>query len=330
MKYGDPEMTVDILRHEHANMDSFPFRYGIHFERNTKLKLFNCENYEWQEFNVILKVNANFNGKNHNVEKGKFILRYIDGYPNPKVDTVIREDIKTELFLSSLLKSLRKENIITPQKLMDLHPLYKEGKANSFDKLAEILYSNNNQTNITNDELEAIKKEAKREAEEDYKKTILELEKVRANAEEHSQKIKLELEKVNAIANESIKLNEAAAEALGEKEKENKILQEENKKLQHEKEQGRQRGSNVVVDDPQILISVETDVMYRGSINTILTLKDGSKKSIKVETFDKNLEVTKKAQSLLGKKIKTTAWDPINDPGKWSSQGYFRHIYEVD
>ena len=70
--------------------------------------------------------------------------------------------------------------------------------------------------------------------------------------------------------------------------------------------------------------------MYKGSINTILTLKDGSKKTIKVETFDKNLEVTKKAQSLIGKKIKTTAWDPINDPGKWSSQGYFRHIYEID
>ena len=312
MKYGNPEIIVDIVRHEHANMDSFPFRYGIHYERSTQIQLFNCENYEWQEFNVTFKVNANFYGKNGNNEKGKFILMYKDGYPNPKVVTVIREDIETERLLSSLLKSLRKAYKITPQKLMDLHPLYKEGKANSFDKLAEILYSNNNKTNITNDELEAIKIEAKREAEEDHKKT------------------KLELEKVHAIANEAFKLNEAAAEALGEKEKENKILQEENKKLQHEKEQGRQRGSNVVVDEAKILISVDTNIMYKGSINTILTLKDGSKKTIKVETFDKNLEVTKKAQSLIGKKIKTTAWDPINDPGKWSSQGYFRHIYEID
>ena len=312
MEYGNPEIIVDGVTHEHANMDSFPFRYGIYFERSTPIQLFNCENYEWQEFKVTFKVNANFKGKNGNIEKGKFILMYKDGYTNPKVVTVIREDIETERLLSSLLKSLRKANKITPQKLMDLHLLYKEGKANSFDKLAEILYSNNNKTNITNDELEAIKIEAKREAEEDHKKT------------------KLELEKVHAIANEAFKLNEAAAEALGEKEKENKILQEENKKLQHEKEQGRQRGSNVVVDEAKILISVDTNIMYKGSINTILTLKDGSKKTIKVETFDKNLEVTKKAQSLIGKKIKTTAWDPINDPGKWSSQGYFRHIYEID
>ena len=265
MKYGNPEIIVDIVRHEHANMDSFPFRYGIHYERSTQIQLFNCENYEWQEFNVTFKVNANFYGKNGNNEKGKFILMYKDGYPNPKVVTVIREDIETERLLSSLLKSLRKAYKITPQKLMDLHPLYKEGKANSFDKLAEILYSNNNKTNITNDELEAIKIEAKREAEEDHKKT------------------KLELEKVHAIANEAFKLNEAAAEALGEKEKENKILQEENKKLQNEKEQVRRQGVfNLVVDEAQILISVDTNVMYRGSINTILTLKDGSKKSIKV------------------------------------------------
>ena len=331
MEYGDPEIIADIVKHEHANMDSFPFRYGIHFEKSTPIQLFNCENYEWQEFKVTFKVNANFKGKNYNTERGKFILMYKDGYTNPKVVTVIREDIETERLLSSLLKSLRKAYKITPQKLMDLHPLYKEGKANSFDKLAEILYSNNNKTNITNDELEAIKIEAKREAEEDHKKTKLELEKVRANAEEYSQKTKLELEKVHAIANESIKLNEAAAEALGEKEKENKILQEENKKLQNEKEQVRRQGVfNLVVDEAQILISVDTNVMYRGSINTILTLKDGSKKSIKVASFDKNLEVTKKAQSLIGKKIKTTAWDPINDPGKWSSQGYFRHIYEID
>ena len=313
MKDGKPEILVDIVRNEHANMDSFPFRYGIHYEINHKLQLFNCENHEWQESKVILKVNANFRGKNHDIEKGKFILMYKDGYPNPKVVTVIREDIETERLLSSLLKSLRKAYKITPQKLIDLHPLYKEGKANSFDKLAEILYSNNNQTNITNDELEEIKIEAKKEAEKEHKKT------------------KLELEKVRAFANESIKLSKAAAEALEEKEKENKILQEENKKLQNEKEQVRRQGGfNLVVDEAQTLISVDTNVMYRGSINTILTLKDGSKKSIKVATFDKNLEVTKKAQSLLGKKIKTTAWDPINDPGKWSSQGYFRHIYEVD
>tara|TARA_B110000503_G_scaffold119813_1_gene181938 strand:- start:66 stop:1013 length:948 start_codon:yes stop_codon:yes gene_type:complete len=315
MKYGSPKLLVDVVKHEHANMDSFPFRYGIHFERTTRLDLFNCKNYEWQEFEVKFKVEANFVGKNGVIEKGIFIIMYTD-FPNPKVVTVIREGIETEIHLSSLLKSLRKANTITPQKLMDLHPLYIAGEANTFEKLAARLYSGNNKTTIANDELETIKIEAKRQAEEDYKKTLLELEK--------------ENERIRAIANKAIKGMSEAGEALGEKEIENKKLQDENKKLQDEIEQGKQRGSNVVVDEVQILINVETNVMYRGSINTILTMKDGSKKTIKVETFDKTLAITKKAQSLIGKKVKTTAWDPINDPGKWSSQGYFRHIYEVD
>ena len=315
MKYGSPKLLVDVVKHEHANMDSFPFRYGIHFERTTRLDLFNCKNYEWQEFEVKFKVEANFVGKNGVIEKGIFIIMYTD-FPNPKVVTVIREGIETEIHLSSLLKSLRKANTITPQKLMDLHPLYIAGEANTFEKLAARLYSGNNKTTIANDELETIKMEAKRQAEEDYKKTLLELEK--------------ENERIRNIANKAIKGMSEAGEALGEKEIENKKLQGENKKLQDEIEQGKQRGSNVVVDEAQILINVETNIMYRGSINTILTMKDGSKKTIKVETFDKNLAITKKAQLLIGKKVKTTAWDPINDPGKWSSQGYFRHIYEVD
>ena len=315
MKYGSPKLLVDVVKHEHANMDSFPFRYGIHFERTTILDLFNCKNYEWQEFEVKFKVEANFVGKNGAIEKGIFIIMYTD-FPNPKVVTVMREGIETEIHLSSLLKSLRKANTITPQKLIELHPLYIAGEANTFEKLAARLYSAENSTALSNEELEAIKIEAKREAEEDYKKNLLELEK--------------ENERIRAIAQEAIKGMSDAGEALGAKEVENKKLQDENKKLQEEIEQGKQRGSKVIVDEGQILANVETNVMYRGSINTILTMKDGSKKTIKIETFDRNLAVTKKAQSLIGKKVKTTAWDPINEPGKWSRQGYFRHIYEVD
>ena len=114
MKYGSPKLLVDVVKHEHANMDSFPFRYGIHFERTTRLDLFNCKNYEWQEFEVKFKVEANFVGKNGVIEKGIFIIMYTD-FPNPKVVTVIREGIETEIHLSSLLKSLRKANTITPQ-----------------------------------------------------------------------------------------------------------------------------------------------------------------------------------------------------------------------
>ena len=32
---------------------------------------------------------------------------------------------------------------------------------------------------------------------------------------------------------------------------------------------------------------------------------------------------------VLLKKVKTSCWDPIREPGKWSSQGYFRNVYEL-
>ncbi len=311
MKYGSSKLLVDVVKHEHANMDSFPFRYGIHYEKTTALDLFNCKNYEWQEFEVKFKVDANFVGNNGNVEKGIFIIRYTE-YPNPKVVTVMRHGIETEIHLSSLLSSLRKENKITPQKLIELHPYYISGEANTFEKLAQKLYSKN----ISNQELEKIKNDAKQQAEENYRKTLLELEN--------------ENERIRNIANEAVKSMSVAGEALGKKEKENEKLRNEIIKLNNEKERGKLKGNNVIVEEPQILEKVETNVLYRGSINTILTFRNGSVKTIKISTFDKDLQVTKKAQSLIGKKVKTTSWDPINEPGKWSSQGYFRQIYEVE
>ena len=224
----------------------------------------------------------------------------------------MREGIETEIHLSSLLSSLRKENKITPQKLIELHPYYVSGEANTFEKLAKRLYSKD----ISNQELEKIKNEAKKQAEQDYSETLLELEK--------------ENERIRNIANEAVKGMTEAGEILGKKEKENKKLRDEIIRLNNEKKQGKLKGNNVVVAASQILEKVETNVLYRGSINTVLTFKDGSIKTIKISTFDKDLQVTKKAKSLIGKKVKTTSWDPIKEPGKWSSQGYFRQIYEVE
>ena len=43
----------------------------------------------------------------------------------------------------------------------------------------------------------------------------------------------------------------------------------------------------------------------------------------------RDLNITAKAKSLVGKKVKTSCWDPIGETGKWTRQGYFRNIYEV-
>lgn len=108
-----------------------------------------------------------------------------------------------------------------------------------------------------------------------------------------------------------------------------KRLEEEVTRLKAEKAKAAAGGNKVVENEAKILRSVDTDVLIANSPNTVLIFEDGSQKTMKVSTWDKNLSVTKKAKSLIGKKVITTCWDPINEPGKWSNRNYFRNIYEV-
>ena len=134
--------------------------------------------------------------------------------------------------------------------------------------------------------------------------------------------------KLEEDANAALSLVNDAVKTINLKDDEIERLEKENAKLAEEIKIGKSKGSQVNVEKPMVLVNVETNVHYRGSYNTILILEDGTKRYIKVSTFDKDLQVTKKAQSLIGKKIKLTSWDPVNEPGKWSKQGYFRNIYE--
>ena len=95
MAFEKSRFVADVVKHEHANMDSFPFRYGIHFEKTVQLDLFNCKNFVWQEKDIKFEVEANFIGNDAKIENGLFIIRYTD-YPNPKVVTVMRNEIETE------------------------------------------------------------------------------------------------------------------------------------------------------------------------------------------------------------------------------------------
>lgn len=107
-------------------------------------------------------------------------------------------------------------------------------------------------------------------------------------------------------------------------------LEEEEKRLLDEISKAKTSGSELRVETGNLLVRVDTDVMHRGSLNTILTFSDGTVKTMKTSTFDPDFTITQKAKSLIGKRVKTTCWDPLNQPGKWSNQGYFRNIYEVD
>lgn len=80
---------------------------------------------------------------------------------------------------------------------------------------------------------------------------------------------------------------------------------------------------------PDPLREVLERQIHRGSNCTVLVLADGTRWYMKTETFDPYGTVTDKARTLIGKRVRVTSWDPISQPGKWSSQGYFRNIYQV-
>ena len=89
------------------------------------------------------------------------------------------------------------------------------------------------------------------------------------------------------------------------------------------------QGSTQTLETEKVLESVNTEVFHRGSSCTELVMGDGTRLYMKTITFDRDLRVTAKAQTLVGKKVKTSCWDPIREPGKWSRQGYFRNVYEL-
>lgn len=96
---------------------------------------------------------------------------------------------------------------------------------------------------------------------------------------------------------------------------------------QNEARRGRQEAT---LSAPDTLVEVKERVFYRGSSCTILVTADGKQWHMKTSTFDPNGDVTKRAQSLVGRRIRISSWDPVAQPGKWSSQGYFRNVYAAE
>ena len=280
---------VNIFYKRHANLDSFPLRYGFSFSKNTTMELIYDQatlkpdkTYK-DRYNLIAQFT---NPQKNNTERGRFYL--INEHKNQavkydEVATVIRTsgDTKTEHHLSAVIRSLRESGDITVNELIQMNPLYVNGK---------------------------IKK--------------------------HGDLLKILVEKKSA--DEISRIQDMADEAVKKYEEENRQLKQKNKRLQSEvdafNEQERianMQGDTQNLEKEKRLISVNTEVLHRGSSCTELVMEDGTRLYMKTITFDRDLSVTAKAQSLIGMKVRTSCWDPIREPGKWSSQGYFRNIYAL-
>ena len=291
----------------HANLDSFPLRYGVHYPYSKTIELYDCTNWiKDQKFSDRHHVNAKFIGKDNQEEFGHFVLAESQ-FDNMKIVTVWKHDMEVEYKLSNWLRFLREGNNISVQDLLEFHPYYANGTATSFEEIYKLLLDRDVKK-ITNKKLENVAKDFQKEIE--------------AKQDELSDllKIKLELSKINSqLTNDldkaNIKINEF----------EQAKFREESNKAQS------QNGEKVIVTLGEKLLLVKVnDVIHRGSNCTELEFSTGERQWMKQKTFDKFGIVTQKAKSLINETVITSSWNPKSNPTLWKKQGYFRNIYKAN
>ena len=159
--------------------------------------------------------------------------------------------------------------------------------------------------------------------------TVL-LNRLKNNSEKDAELLLLEAERWKDTATAEHERNQILDNEILQLKKDKERIESENERLKLEKAQANAKGKQVTEHQGLILKFVETDIIIGNHLNTVLHFENGSRKTIKVITWDKDLSVTKKAQSLIGRRVMTTCWDPKDRPGIFSNMGYFNNIYEVD
>ena len=293
--------TVIIKMNEHANLDSFPLRYGFTFDKDTELEI-HCDpstlrpdkNPKYKDrYNIVAKF---VNPSNNMPETGIFYLinnqdnKYFD---NDKVITIIRhlDEREIEHHLSEVIRSLRLSNDLSCQDLIKMHPLYMTRQLSTHGQLVKLLIHS-------------------KSAEE-----VLRIKSISDQAVVRFEKLKHEIDGLND-----------AIQALKD---ENIEIQNELNEYKVQENMANFEGSTQTLEEAKILVDVNSNVTRGKSSCTELVMGDGTKLYMKTSTFDKNLKVTAKARLLKGRKVRTSCWDPIKQPGRFSSQGYFRNLYAL-
>ncbi len=187
------EITVKVEKDGHANLDSFPYRYGFSGSKDFNLKL----NYE-------LKITQAGKGR-INVKKAKFknpetgnieIVNFV--LERNIVVTVIRHDIKTEATISKVIRVLREHEYIIVDDLINyFHPLYLNGDIETHEDLRQYLkdyMSSDAPERIS--EMETTIAQTVKELEEE-KVAHDETKKELQEKEEENQKLRIQLDSIN-------------------------------------------------------------------------------------------------------------------------------------
>lgn len=291
-------VTVYVPQLSHSNQDSLPLRFGVHFAEDVLLEVFDVAFLEHDAtYQERLLVRAKFADDARIVHEGVMVLQVSDEIDEPLLITIWLHDLQTEYMLSETMRLLRKDGYLTPQQLLKLHPLYRQGllvtHSDLVGELAKLLAGE-----------ERLRLEhAAKQAVEQVEQMRAEVEKLRQQAAAVSQE------------NDQLKVRLVS-------------LEQELLALKGEQSRAASKNEFVTVSDSRLLQAVE-ERMHHNSMCTVLTFADQSQKFMKQVSFDRDGSVTRKARALIGRKVKTTCWDPVREPNKWTSRGYFRNIYEL-
>lgn len=307
-------LKVLVIAQDHANCDSLPLRYGLHFENDTFIDLTQSRYlYADYQYSDRHHIEARFQGEGGQLTVGHFVIGNKRGFAQPVVITVWRGDVSTEMRLSEVMIALRKRGFITPQTLLGLHPLYVSGKVSTSADLIEQLTRQ-----LSAEKLSAMSTEVIA-ANEKADQALAALDAANKRAD-NAENVALE---ASYIVDELESKNGLLSSRVGE-------LEAELDRYKAEQAAAARERSEATLSSPDTLEDVLEKQMYRGSSCTILLFADGSTRHMKTSTFDPSGEVTSKAISLKGRRVRTSCWDPIGQPGKWSNQGYFRNVYAYE
>jgi hypothetical protein len=320
--------NVTVKKLAHANMDSLPLRFGIHFKVDQVLTLnvvneMGMDPQHSERFHVEAMFKDPENSDSADMF-GHFVLEQKLGEKLPSLVTVWRNDRDTEWGLSTTMTKLRRSGFLTVEQLLEMHPLYLVGKV--VDSAGLVMHLS---TSIAKNDIARFQDVAAN-ARAETALAIKNLERAREELEIERNKA----ERMKALASEAIDvvtmhektiaINQEEIYALKTK------IKEDEARYKIENAAAVQEGSVATLSSPDTLIEVRESQLIRGSLCTVLVMGDGRTLHMKTSTFDRDGSVTQRAKELIGCRVRTTCWDPIRSPGKWSSQGYFRNIYLVE
>jgi len=152
---------VIVKKEEHANLDSFPFRYGFSSLEDFNLLIQYDSKPIIQKFGSQERLRVNHakftNPISGLTEEGSFVLIRENVEDHYRVVTVIRKDQNVEKSLSDALKIFRKHKYVSVEELVNyFHPLYMGGEIKTHNDLKKYLIELNSDNQDKLNEMELV------------------------------------------------------------------------------------------------------------------------------------------------------------------------------